>query len=54
MIVFNLAIIILAVLLFYKVPAVIKAGFKKPVHIMNKDSTLALRGAAIIGIVLHL
>lgn len=53
MIVFDIIIVLVAALLFYKVPAVLKAGFKEPVKIMDKDSTLALRGAAIIGIVLH-
>lgn len=53
MISFNAIILVTAFLLLYKFPQYIKNKNSAEIKVMNKDSTMTLRGAAIIGIVVH-
>ena len=54
MIIFNLIILIVSILLVVSIVVNLKKSNKNKSNIiMSKDSTLTLRGAAIIGILIH-
>lgn len=53
MITFNLIIAAVLLLLFYKLPKTLFSHNKQNINVMDKDGTMTLRGAAIIGIVIH-
>lgn len=53
MIMFNLIIAAVLLLLFYKLPKTLFSHNKQNISVMDKDGTMTLRGAAIIGIVIH-
>lgn len=53
MISFNIILLVVVFLLLYKLPFYIKNEKNNEVKVMNRESTMVLRGAAIIGIVVH-
>ncbi len=53
MISFYAILFAVAFLLLFKMPSYIKNKKSVELKAMNRDSTMTLRGAAIIGIVLH-
>lgn len=53
MISFNVIIAVVLLLLFYKLPKNVFLHNNQSIEVMNKDSTMVLRGAAIICIVIH-